>query len=57
MVIRLGPPDGRQHTHFFTNTQSLNTAVELAEPEEKVLILRTGNTGTRPSSSDARVSA
>ena len=38
---------------FFTNTQSLNTALEPAAPDEKVVTFRTGKTGTKPSNSAA----
>ena len=47
-------PTGPLGSDFFTSTQSLNTALEPAAPEEKVLIFRTGNTGTRPRRSAAR---
>jgi len=46
------------HLYLFTNTQSLKTGALTppdSEPEVKLVMLRTGKTGTRPRSSAARV--
>lgn len=56
LSVSLCPDQAYEQSYFLTNTQSRNTAFDPAAPDEKVLMFRTGNTGTSPNSSAARES-